>query len=110
MKIRMMAVALGLALSVSACGGSDPLGTTDKAADGKTVVVGSANFPESELLAEIYAGALEAKGVKVSKKLNIGSRETYVPALENGEINVLPEYTGAFAVYLDKAADVKDEA
>ena len=34
------------------------------------------------MLAEIYAGALQAKGVKVDKKLNIGSRETYIPALQ----------------------------
>lgn len=104
MKIRMMAVALGLALSVSACGGSDPLGTTDKAADGKTVVVGSANFPESELLAEIYAGALEKSGVTVTKKLNIGSRETYIPALQDGSIDLIPEYTGVLLSYFDQQA------
>ena len=73
------------------------------------MVVGSANFPESELLAEIYAGALKAKGVTVSTKLNIASRETYVPALENGEIDLIPEYTGGFSKYLSADADTSTE-
>ena len=51
-------------------------------------------FPENEIIAEIYAQALEAKGVKVKKKLNIGAREAYIPALKNGEIDLMPEYTG----------------
>lgn len=72
------------------------------------VVVGSANFPENELLAEIYAGALKAKGVTVTTKLNIASRETYVPALEKGEINLIPEYSGNLARYFDKEADIAD--
>ena len=70
-----------------------------------SIVVGSANFPENELLAQIYAQALAATGVEVSTKLNIGTREAYVPALKNGEINLLPEYTGAFAKYLNPDAD-----
>jgi osmoprotectant transport system substrate-binding protein len=60
-----------------------------------TVVVGSANFPEDELLAEIYVLALQAKGVKVTSKFNIGAREVYYPQIEKGAIDVLPEYNGA---------------
>ena len=67
-----------------------------------SITVGSANFPENVLLAEIYAGALEAKGVKVTKKLNIGSREVYIPALKDGSIDLLPEYTGTLLSYFDK--------
>src|SRR5690348_6603893 len=47
-----------------------------------TVVIGSANFPENEVLAEVYALALQAKGVKVSTKLNIGAREVYYPQVK----------------------------
>lgn len=95
-------------LGVAACGSTsdDPLaagGSASKAATG-TVVVGSANFPESALLAEIYAGALSAKGVKVDKKLNIGSRETYIPALKDGSIDLIPEYTGVLDQYFNKDA------
>ncbi len=59
------------------------------------MVVGSANFPEDELLAQIYADALQAAGVKVSTKLNIGAREVYYPELTKGAISVIPEYNGA---------------
>ena len=60
-----------------------------------SVVVGSANFPESELLAEVYALALQDKGVKASTKLNIGSREVYYPQVVKGAITIFPEYNGA---------------
>lgn len=108
-KIRTATVLLAV-LALSACSATNPMGTSSSSTSADSLVVGSANFPESELLADIYAGALKAKGVTVTTKLNIGSRETYVPALKSGEINLMPEYTGAFAVYLDKAADVADEA
>lgn len=66
------------------------------------VVIGSADFPESQLIATIYAKALSAKGVKVTTKLNIGSREVYMPALLDGSVSVIPEYTGAVLSYLNK--------
>lgn len=65
------------------------------------VIIGSADFPESQLLGTIYAGALEAQHIKVEKKLNIGSREVYMPALLDGSITVIPEYSGALLSYLD---------
>ncbi|ASY80298.1 glycine/betaine ABC transporter substrate-binding protein [Pectobacterium polaris] len=70
------------------------------------VIIGSADFPENQLLATIYAGALEAQNIPVEKKLNIGSREVYIPALLDGSINVIPEYSGALLSYLDE----KDQA
>jgi osmoprotectant transport system substrate-binding protein len=92
-----------LALGLSACGGGsdDPMNEgSDGSEDGGTsVVVGSANFSESALLAEIYAGALEADGMDVSTKLNIGSREVYIKAIEDGSIDVVPEYTGVLRDY-----------
>jgi len=115
MKFRTLAAAVGAALALTACSSGNPMATSTTPVGGgataaaDSVIVGSANFPESELLAEIYAGALEAKGVQVTTKLNIASRETYVPALRNGEINLIPEYTGNFAKYLNKDADVADE-
>jgi osmoprotectant transport system substrate-binding protein len=60
-----------------------------------SVVVGSANFPEDELLATIYIQALQAKGIKVTPKLNIGAREIYYPQIEKGAISIMPEYNGA---------------
>jgi len=78
--------------SSSSSGGSNPLAP---AAGKGSVVVGSANFPEDELLAQIYIQALQAKGIKVTPKLNIGSREVYYPQIASGAISILPEYNGA---------------
>ncbi len=84
---------------------SDPL--AGEKASGDTVVVGSNNFAESILLADIYGEALKAKGVKVSYKPNIGSRETTYGLLKNGTITVLPEYNGSLLSYLDDKAEQK---
>jgi osmoprotectant transport system substrate-binding protein len=64
------------------------------------VTIGSANFPENEILADIYADALQKAGVKVTTKLDIGSREVYFKEMENGTLNVFPEYNGALLDYL----------
>ncbi|MEU9477622.1 ABC transporter substrate-binding protein [Streptomyces sp. NPDC048191] len=86
--------------------GGNPL-SDDSKASGGTVVVGSNNFPESTLLADIYGEALKAKGVKVTYKPNIGSRETTYGLIKNGSISVLPEYNGALLAYLDPKAAPK---
>lgn len=96
-----------IALAATACSSSksDPLaGSSKPAASGSTVVVGSANFPENVLLASIYSQALQAKGVKVEEKFNIGSREVLYGQLQSGGLTVLPEYNGALLQYLDKTA------
>ena len=73
-----------------------------------SVVVGSANFPENEVLAEIYALALQKAGVKVSTKLNIGSREVYYPQVQKGAITIIPEYNGTLlSVEVDKTSTAK---
>jgi osmoprotectant transport system substrate-binding protein len=78
--------------SSSSSSGSNPLAP---AAGNGSVVVGSANFPEDELLAQIYIQALQAKGIKVTPKLNIGAREVYYPQISKGAISIIPEYNGA---------------
>ena len=95
---------LALALTVAACGAdSDPLADKDtSSASSSAVTVGSANFAESELLAEIYSQALEAKGVQVKRQFNIGARELYLKALQDGSIDLLPEYNGALLSALAK--------
>ncbi|EOJ9009368.1 ABC transporter substrate-binding protein [Klebsiella pneumoniae] len=77
------------------------LSATSSALAAPKVIVGSADFPESQLLGTIYAGALEAQNIPVEKKLNIGSREVYIPALLDGSITLIPEYSGALLSYLD---------
>jgi osmoprotectant transport system substrate-binding protein len=99
------------ALALTGCGGdSDPLETESGGTDsgsGSTLVVGSANFPESALLAEIYAGALSGAGVEATTRPNIGSRETYLPGLLDGSIDVFPEYTGVLRDYFALEEGVK---
>ena len=97
-------------LGLTACGGGgnggNPLsgGGSGSSGSATTVTIGSGNFTESELLAQIYAGALRAKGVKVTTKLDIGSREVYFPALKDGSISLIPEYSGTLVQYLNKSA------
>ena len=81
--------------------GLDATGTSAK---GTSLTVGSANFPENVILANIYAEALKAQGATIKTKLNIGSREKYYPALESGSLDLFPEYTGTILVHLDKTA------
>ncbi|MBK3647713.1 MULTISPECIES: ABC transporter substrate-binding protein [Streptomyces] len=105
------AVALAATTALLAgCGSSDDKSSNPLdggKSDGKTVVVGSNNFAESILIADIYGEALKAKGVKVTYKPNIGSRETTYGLLKNGSITVLPEYNGALLAYLDPKATPK---
>jgi osmoprotectant transport system substrate-binding protein len=112
-RLAATAVAVSAALALSACGGGgDPLanggsgqsGGTGGGTPSQTIVVGSGNFTESQILAEIYAQALQAKNITVDKKLNIGSRETYIPALQDGSIDLIPEYTGTLLQYINKSA------
>jgi len=117
-RTRFLAAGLLLAAVVplAACGGGgDPLAPASSPASGGnggstgaagSVKVGSADFPESALLAEIYAQALEAKGMTVTRQFNIGSRETYLKAISGGEVDVLPEYSGTLLTFFDKNAKV----
>jgi osmoprotectant transport system substrate-binding protein len=111
---RCAAALASAALVLTACGGgSDPLqsgsgsgqASGSAAPGGTTIVVGSGNFAESQILAEIYAQALTAKGVTVEKRLNIGSREAYIPGLQDGSIDLIPEYTGVLLQYFNSGAE-----
>ncbi len=126
-----MATAAGAMIALTACGGDgDPLaedgattgddsgaeagGNDGSGGDGGggqdpgSVTVGSANFPGNVLLAQIYAAALEDEGVTVDRQLRIGSRETYLPALEDGSIDLIPEYTGNLTLYFDPETEATE--
>jgi osmoprotectant transport system substrate-binding protein len=107
-------LALALALGVAACGGSDDDTTEGGGEGGGTIVsnpengkvsltIGSKNFPEQEILGEIYAQALKAAGYKVKSDLNLGSETVALKAVKSGEVSGYPEYastalTSFFAV------------
>jgi osmoprotectant transport system substrate-binding protein len=98
-----MAPSSGSSATDSAAGSSAETVSGSQEAGGP-IVIGSGNFTESELIAEIYAAALKAKGVQVSTHLDIGSREVYLKAMDDGSINLLPEYTGGLLAYYDKSS------
>jgi osmoprotectant transport system substrate-binding protein len=67
---------------------------------GGTVVIGAADFPESQTLAELYKVVLTAAGFTASTQ-TVGNRELYEPALEKGQIQVVPEYAATMAEFLN---------
>lgn len=95
---RLLAV-LATALLLAGCGTQDPLQANRTQSD--SVVVGSADFPESELLMDIYAEALRSTGTDVRTEGRIGAREIFVRAVRSGELAVVPDYTGNLLQYLD---------
>ena len=67
------------------------------------VTVGSFNFSESVLLGEIYAQALHGNGLSVTRQFEVGPREILEPALEQGLVDVVPEYLGTALAFLEPA-------
>ena len=99
------------ALALSACSSSNPLDepsdSGESSGSGDTIVVGSQAYYSNEIIAEIYAQALEAAGFDVEKQLSIGQRDAYMPDVESGDIDVFPEYTGSLLEYIsDDEVDV----
>ena len=79
---------------------------TTTPASGVSLTIASANFPENIVIADIYADALSAAGAKVTKKLNIGTRDKYLAAMTDGTIDLVPEYSGVLLQFYDKKAAV----
>lgn len=130
-RFALFAPVVAFALMAAACGGDDSdsdsedtsaatsaettaPGTTDASTGTSaattpggsgSITVGSADFTESQLLGEIYAQALEAKGFDVSRELNIGARELYYAAIVGGDVDVLPEYTNSLLSFVLRQAD-----
>ena len=91
------AVAAFTAVALTACSTGKSLEGGEEAkgsAASSKIVVGSQDYYSNEILAEVYAQALEGSGFTVERQLRIGQREVYMPELESGSIDVFPEYTG----------------
>ncbi|MFF3339712.1 ABC transporter substrate-binding protein [Streptomyces flavidovirens] len=102
---------IALAGGLAACGGKNleegGTGGADRADGGGkkgSLVVGSAGFTESKVLAELYAQLLSDAGYSTSIK-TVENRELYEPALEKGEIDVVPEYAATLAEFLNAKAN-----
>jgi osmoprotectant transport system substrate-binding protein len=112
-KLTAIAAIAAAALGLTACAGSDPLASGnngDAGSSGSQVIIGSADFTESQLIASIYSQALQANGVDVKEQFNIGSREVYMAALKDGSIDLIPEYSGALLKYLDQKSTASTTA
>ncbi|SDZ47363.1 osmoprotectant transport system substrate-binding protein [Amycolatopsis xylanica] len=94
--VKVAAVFAAVVLGVTACGGGDDKpAPAAQSKGGAPIVVASFNFTDSQILAELYANALESKGYPVERKLNLGSRELIYPELKKGSLQFIPEYQGA---------------
>ncbi|MGY1840202.1 MULTISPECIES: ABC transporter substrate-binding protein [unclassified Modestobacter] len=100
-------------LTLSACSSSDPLDAATEGgdADGQTIVIGSQDYYSNEIIAEVYAQALEKEGYSIDRQFRIGQREVYLPEIEDGSIDLFPEYTGPLLQYWqpDTAARLADD-
>ncbi|WP_054952912.1 ABC transporter substrate-binding protein [Flaviflexus massiliensis] len=108
---RVLALATIAGLGLAACSNSDPL---DEGGDGggdrdsSAIVIGSQDYYSSEIIAEIYAQALEAEGYEVERDFRIGQREAYLPEIEEGKIDLFPEYTGPLLRYWEGETEVRE--
>jgi osmoprotectant transport system substrate-binding protein len=99
------AVAVGAVVALAGCASGNPLGgETNGTSASKTLVIGSQDYYSNEIIAEIYAQALESNGFTVDRQFRIGQREVYLPDITSGKIDVFPEYTGSLLQALDKTA------
>ncbi|MFF8960231.1 ABC transporter substrate-binding protein [Streptomyces sp. NPDC014894] len=110
MRPRLVLAALVL-LIVAACTSGPSLETrgevTGSPGDSRDLTIGSAGFTESDLLAQMYALLLRQAGYR-TKILSVTNREIYEPALESGQIDVVPEYAATFADWLNAKVNGPD--
>ena len=106
-----MAALAASTLALAACGSAESIGGNASAegsqSDSTTLVVGSQDYYSNEIIAEVYAQALEDAGYAVDRQMRIGQREVYMPEIESGTIDVFPEYTGNLLQYLDQNATAR---
>jgi osmoprotectant transport system substrate-binding protein len=105
---RAIAPALVLTLIlVAACSSSSTPTVADRGAlDDQTVTVGSYDFAESRLLAELYSQSMEARGFRVQRAFGLGPREFVAPSLAAGLVEFVPEYAGTSLQFATLGAGV----
>lgn len=110
---RSLGLGGAMAAVLAGCSSNDPLAESSSGlgtAPAGALVVGSQQYYSNEILAELYAQALEKAGFTVKRQFQIGQREVYLPEIKAGRIDVFPEYTGNLMQYLDKDATATDPA
>jgi osmoprotectant transport system substrate-binding protein len=99
-RIGRIAVIAGLVLLIASCTRASQERDGNKVLGNDAITIGSFDFAESELLAEIYARALERRGFKVERMFRLGPREVVQPALSTGLLEFIPEYSGTALQFL----------
>lgn len=69
-----------------------------------TIVIGSTNFGEQVILANLFGDVLTNAGFKVQLKVNLGTRAAVEPALAAGQLGLYPDYSGSLSAFLDSKA------
>lgn len=111
-RFAVMATVVGASLALTGCASGDPLAPEpDADTPSDTIVIGSQAYYSNEIIAELYAQALEEGGFDVERNYQIGQRDAYIPALEAGEVDLFPEYTGNLLQFYnpDTTATQSDE-
>jgi osmoprotectant transport system substrate-binding protein len=93
--VRVAGLLLGLACMSCTAQYSPPVAPRAATSTSAVITIGSFNFPESALLAYLYAGALSARGYPVRVLPELGSRELVDPAIMTGLVQLVPEYSGS---------------
>lgn len=91
---------------LTACGSSDSVDSS-ASSESEAIVIGSQDYYSNEIIAETYAQALEAGGHEVQRDFRIGQREVYVSEIENGSIDLFPEYSGPLLQYWEPNTEAR---
>jgi len=101
-KLRLAALAVGLAIGVSAC--SSTPSANSGSSTGTVITIGSTNFPEQVIVANLYADVLQHAGYRTNVRADLGTRQAVVPALEAGQLDLEPDYAGSLLNFLNSNA------
>ena len=105
--VRMAFIGLLVATALAGCGKSNKK-TSSTSAKGGSITIAGSDFEEQDIVANIYAVALRAKGLTVTVKPHLGKREVVQPALQSGQVDLLPEYAASLSEYLKAGSSSGD--
>src|SRR5688500_6446108 len=103
-RIRKLALGASL-LATTMLAGATGGGSVLAQSDAPPVRIGSVNFYESRLMAEIYAQALEAAGFQVDRQFGLGVRADMLSAFQDAQVDLIPEYVGSSLVHYITSSD-----
>jgi len=99
---RVLLTGIAVAVLAAACSSSTP-SSTSSASSGPNITIGSTNFEEQLIVANMYADVLKHAGAKVTLRANLGTREAVEPALAAGQLDLYPDYAGTLPIFLNPA-------